>query len=257
MKKLLFPMILATSVVLPTISQADVSVEPAGMKIVWKSLKDEFDGFQTYNSSEGTYVTLAVKGGDKGIISFDTKKSKITLSDGTKDLEGKFGMWNKISKDGKTMRVEVSSKNLPSPEATKFSLKGELSMVTASKTETKTSESQEFKKGDKVELTDKFKFEIESIGKPKWGDDPLEVSFKWKRKVPELAAVRFYDAEGNLIESSSGGSSSMGMLGRYTVTKSYKLKKKVDKLKIEMDLWSDAETVTVPVDLTVGAGGAK
>lgn len=250
-------MILATSVVLPTMSNADVSVEPAGMKIVWKSLKDEFDGFQTYNSPEGTYITLAVTGGDKDIISFDDKQSSISLSDGTKDLGGKFGMWNKISKDGKTMRVEVSSDNLPSPDTSKFTLKGELSMVMASKTETKASESRTFKKGDNIELTEMFKFEVESIGKPKWGDEPLEVTFKWKRKIPELAAVRFYDGDGKLIESSDGGSSSMGMLGKYTVTRSYKLKKKSDVLKIEMDLWSDAETVTVPVDLTMGAGGIK
>ena len=257
MKFLIILAILATTVAYPATIRAELSVEPAGMKIIWKSLKDEFDGFQTYNSEQGVYLTLAVKGGSKGIISFDKEKSKIVMSDGINDLKGEFGIWNKISKDGKTMRIEVSADQVPSTEASKLSLKGGLAMMVASKTETKASESREFNKGDKVELSEGFKFEIESIGKPKWGDDPLEVAFKWQRKVPELAAVRFYDAEGTLIESSSGGSSSMGMLGKYSVTKSYKLKKKAAKLKIEVDLWMDAETVTVPVDLAVGLGVAQ
>jgi len=256
MKKLLFPIVLATSVVLPITSQADVTVEPAGMKIVWKPLKDEFDGFQTYNSSEGTYITLALRGGDKGIIGFNKDKSKVTISDGTNDLGGKFGMWNKISKDGKVMRIEISSEKLPAADAATLKLTGKLDVTVASKTETQSTEAREFKKGDKVELTDDFKFEIDKIGKPKWGKDPLEVTFKWNRKVPEFAAVRFYDKEGKEIESSKGGSGSSGFLGKYTVTKSYKLKKKSDVLKIEMDLWMDAKTITLPVDVTVGAGGA-
>jgi hypothetical protein len=256
MKTLLFPLVLATSVVLPVASQADVSVEPAGMKIVWKSLKDEFDGFQTYNSSEGAYITLALRGGDKVIIGFDKDKSKVTISDGTKDLGGKFGMWNKTSKDGKVMRIEVSSEKLPAADATTLKLTGTLDVNVASKTDTKSTEAREFKKGDKVELTDDFKFEIDKIGKPKWGKDPLELTFKWSRKVPELAAVRFYDKEGKEIESSKGGSGWSGFLGKYTVTKSYKLKKESEILKIEMDLWADAETITLPVNVVVGAGGA-
>lgn len=257
MKFLIVLAILATTAAYPATIQAELSIEPAGMKIIWKSLKDEFDGFQTYNSEQGVYLTLAIKGGAKDFISFDKKKSKIVMSDGSKDLGGEFGMWNKISKDGKTMRIEVSADQVPSVKATKISLKGGLAVMMASKTETKASESREFKKGDKVELSDQFNFEIESIGKPKWGDEPLEVAFKWQRKVPELAAVRFYDAEGTLIESSSGGTSSMGMFGKYSVTKSYKLKKKSAKLKIEVDLWMDAETVTAPVDMTVGLGVAQ
>lgn len=257
MKKQLFPVIVAGSIALSGTCLADVSVEPVGMKIVWNSLKKEFDGFQTLNSEEGAYVVLGVSAGDKGIISFDKKKSKVSVSDGTSDLDGGFGMWNKISKDGKVMRIEVSTKKLPAAGVTELKLSGSLEVTMASKTETKASEPTKFKKGDKVEITDGFKFEIDAIGKPKWGDDPLEITLKWSRKVPELAAVRFFDEAGKEIESSTGGSSSMGFGNKYTVTKSYKLKKKSDTLKIEVDLWTDAETVSVPVDLSVGLGGGK
>lgn len=248
---------MASSLLIPALCKADVAVKPAGVKIVWKSLGDEFDGFKTYNSSEGAYITLALHGGDKGIIGFDKDGSNLSISDGSKDLGGKFGMWNKISKDGKWMRLEVASKEVPAAEASKLTVKGKLSVVVASKTETKSSKARAFKKGDSVELTDNFKFEIESVGKPKWGKDALAVELKWKRKVPELSAVRFYDSEGNEIESSKGGSSSSGMFGKYTVRKTYNLKKKSDTLRIEMDLWVDSAKSTVPVDLTIGVGGGK
>ncbi len=257
MKKGLFPMIVACTVAWPVSSPAEITVEPAGMKIVWKSMQKEFDGFQTYNSKEGAYISLAVNAGDRGIIGFDQEQSKLTVSDETNDLGGKFGMWNKFSKDGKLMRVEVATEMLPAAATAKLKLTGKLELIVASKTEAKASEPREFKKGDMVELSDNFKFEIDAIGKPEWGDEPLGLTLKWNRKVPELAAVRFYDEAGKLIESSSGGSSRSGFLGKYTVTKSYKLKKNSKVLKIEMDLWMDAEKVSVPVDVQVGLGGTR
>ena len=129
--------------------------------------------------------------------------------------------------------------------------------MVASQSETKATKPVAYKKGDKVELGEDFAFEISEIGKPKWGKDPLSVTLKWSRKVPELAAVRFFDADGKEIESSNGGSSSMGFSGKYTVSKSYNLKKKSDVLKIEMDLWVDLEKITVPLNVAVGLNGAK
>ncbi len=108
-----------------------------------------------------------------------------------------------------------------------------------------------------MKLTDAFQFEIEKIGKPKWGDEPLSVSLKWNRKVPELAAVRFYDGEGKEIKSEPGGSSWWRVMGKYIVTKSYSLKRKSDVIKIEMDLWTDAETINVPVKLKMGFYGGQ
>lgn len=247
-------MIFSCAVACSGTCSADVTVEPVGMKIVWKALQKEFDGFQTYNSKEGAYMSLALFTDDKGIIDFDQEESKLAISDGTNDLGGKFGMWNKISKDGKVMRVEVSSEKLPAADARQLKLTGEIKLIMATKTETKASQSREFKKGDKVSLSDDFQFEIDSIGKPKWGDDPLALTLKWQRKVPELAAVRFYDEAGKEIKSSGNGSSSMGMFKKYTVTKSYALKKKSKVLKIEMDLWVGVQKVTVPIDTVVGIG---
>jgi len=243
---------------MPGMARAEVSVEPAGMKIVWKTLKKEFDGFQTYNSGEGVYLSLGVSAGGKGIIGFDKKKSKIKLLAGGQDLDATFEMWNsRTSKDGKTMRVEAKTKKLPGAAATDLKVSGAVGLILSSKKETKTTKVTAYKKGVEVELVKGFSFEVDSLGKPKWGDHPLEISLKWSRDIPELAAVRFFDAEGKEIESSSNGSSSMEFLGKRSVSKQYKLKRKVDKFRIEMDLWVDMEHVSAPIDFTLGIGGKK
>ncbi|MBK1829740.1 hypothetical protein JIN77_03315 [Verrucomicrobiaceae bacterium R5-34] len=246
---------LATLSVLP--AQADLTLAPAGMKIVWASLSDEFDGFSTYNSKEGVYVTVGVKSDDKSIISFDKDKSKASILYGDQNLGGGFGFWNKTSKDGKTMRIEVSSDKLPQGANKDLKLSGQLIFTTASETNTKISGPRELKKGDKLTFSDDFKCEVSEIGKPKNGKHAMEVSLKWKRDIPELAAIRFYDEAGKLIESKPGGWSSMGGFGRKTVTKSYQLEKASAILKIEVDLWSDHETLTVPLDLTLGMQGGQ
>ena len=69
--------------------------------------------------------------------------------------------------------------------------------------------------------------------------------------------MRFYDAEGKLIESRNGGSSTVGFLGKRTVTRTYLLKEKSEKLKIEMDLWAGIEKVAVPLEMTLGLSGAQ
>lgn len=233
--------------------------EPAGMKVVWKSLDKEFDGFKTYNGDEGVYVTLFAKETEKKFVGFTKDNSKVVFKDGGKDLGGKFGFWDKISKDGSTMKLEMQSEKLPAADATSVKVEGEVEIILASQVKTLTVDAREFKKGDKLELEHGMGCSIESYGKPKWGDNPLQIEFKWQRKtpgkVPELKEVRFYDESGELIKSSAAGTTWGGSNNNYTTTKSFGIKKSVKKLKIEMDVWSDAETIKVPLDVKVQIGG--
>ena len=249
------------SVVLGSSAMGQIVFEPAGMKVVWNSLDKEFDGFKTYNSSEGVYLTLAAKLPDKKFIGFLKDSSKVTFMDGDTDLGGKFGFWDKISKTGTAMKLEMQSKKLPAKGAASIQVKGNIGVMVASKADTKALGPREFKKGDKLDLGDDFQFTIDSIGKPKWGNDPLQVVFKWKRKkpgkVPELKEVRFFSEDGQLIKSSRGGTTWGGFAGTYTTTVSYNLKKESKILKIEMDIWVDAEKVTVPLNLSVKLGGKE
>lgn len=247
--------LVALAIPMATAQAEQVTIKPAGLQIVWDDLKDAFGGFKTFNAEEGVKLALAVRGTEKKIIGFEKKTSKVAVTDGTNDLDAELGMWNKISDDGKVMRAEIKTKKLPAADAVGFNVTGSFDVTLASKTETGTVGPRALKKGDKLEISDQFKFEVSEIGKPKWGKEPLEITLKWSRKVPDLAAIRFFNEAGKLIESSAGGSSRMGFGNKWTVTKSYKLKEKSDIIKIEVDVWVDSETVTVPVNLKLNLAG--
>lgn len=242
----------------PTICHAEITVKPAGMQIVWDSMKDKFGGFTTYNASEGLSVTLGIETTDKGFIDFNKRESKVTISDGENDMGGKFGIWDRISDDAKSMSVVVESEEPLQAGAESFAIKGELLAVTASEKETKSTKLSKFKKGDQVDSIEGFEFEVEKLGKPEWGDEPHSITLKWKKDVSEIADARFYDANGEQVESSKGSTSSFSAFGKVTsVSKTYRLSKKVETLRIEFDLWSDLAEVSIPFDLVVSLGGAK
>lgn len=242
----------------PTTCLAEITVKPAGIQVVWDSMKDQFGGFTTFNASEGLSVTLAVETTDKGFIDFNKRESKVMISDGENDMGGKFGMWDRISEDAKSMSVVVESKKALQADVESFAVKGELSAVTASEKETKSTKLSKVKKGDLVDSIEGFEFEVEKLGKPEWGDEPHAITLKWQKDVSELAAVRFYDAEDKEIESSKGSSSSFSAFGKITsVTKTYRLSKKVDTLRMEFDLWSDLSEISIPFDLVISLSGAK
>jgi len=252
----LFLVIAATTLVSPLTSLAEITVKPAGMKVVWNSLGDEFKGFQTYSSKEGLYLSFGVTTSEKNIIAFDAKKSDITVKAGGKDLDGSFEPWERISEDGKTMRVELVSKKLPTDSVNKFQLTGSINVILASKFETKSTEVKVLKKGDKFSLGDNFAFEVGKLAKPSYGDDELEIELKWDRDIPELAKIKFYDEAGKEVEFRKGASSRFGSLGKVVISRSYRFKKKPGKLKVEMDLWSDLESLSVPMNMNVGLAGA-
>ena len=96
-------------------------------------------------------------------------------------------------------------------------------------------------------------FEVNSLGKPDWGDDPIQVELKSSVSYKDFKGLHFYDLKGNKIESERSRNGSMGIFGKRTYTVSFKLKKKVDKIVLAVDEWSDMEVVKVPFDFTIGA----
>ena len=236
-----------------------VTVRPAGVTLIWEQGdKDAFEHWTVLNSQDPVSVALYVTSSGKKIVSVDSSKSKLTtLSDdqGTK-LKGEMGHFPRLAKDGSAAFLELHGEDPVSPKAQFVIAKGELKIAMASKTNAVRSKVVAARKGSKLELAEKFVFEITKAGKPDWGDDPFAVTLSIKRDIPEVASVRFFDADGKQIESSTGGSSRSGFLGRVKVTREFKLKRKADKISVEIDLWEDLENVVVPFDVKIGVGGA-
>lgn len=255
---------LATGVAL-----GDVKVEVAGLQVTGKGYtaegeKDGFNSVRAFSWHAGTRVGLLVTSSEKSIVRLDEDKSKVTSftddqeTDFTK-AKGRFGKkgaefgMSSESDDGKAIVTHVESPGLPKKGAKALTLKGDIVVALASKSKEVKSGVTALEKGTKLVVGENA-FEIESAGKPDWGDEPLQITLKSSVSHKDFKGFHFYDAGGDKIESKRSSSGSMGMFGKRTYTVSFNLKKKVDKVVLAVDAWSDLEVVKVPFDFTIGAG---
>lgn len=244
----------------------EVKVEVAGLRVVGKAYQEEGseDELRAFNWTEGTNIALLVSSDEKAIVSFDQDESKIVSfgdDKGTDFLKAKnrfssrpysFGMAD-FSESKMTMMTEIESPGVPAKGAMTLAVKGELKVSVASKSSLKKSAKVALKKGEKIEVGD-VTLTLGKVGKPDWGDDPLEVSLKGSVDLKNFREVIFYGEDGKEIESKRGSWSSMGMFGKKTYEVSYQLKKKTSQIVLGLEVWTDLEVVTVPLDLKVGAG---
>ena len=143
--------------------------------------------------------------------------------------------------------------SIVTPPTKKFS-KGTAVIAVATKKRTVKSEPFTVKKGEKVAVGG-VKFVVKAAGKPKWGDDALEIELQAKQPLTEIAAFVFTDAKGTKVASQSRGSSSFGIGKQITVAKTFNLRKKVDTCVLVLEMWVDKQDVKVPFDISVGIGG--
>ena len=250
------------------VASGEVKVELAGLQVTAKGYvpkgENEFNSLRAFNRQLGTKVGLLVTSSDKAIVKLDEEKSKVTVfsDDQETDLikvKGRFGRKSGVfrmtseAKDGKAIITHVESSGVPKKGAKNLTLKGGLVVSLASKSKEVRSELTVLKKGEKLVLGEDA-FEINSLGKPDWGDDPIQVELKSSVSYKDFKGFHFYDSEGNKVESNRSGSGSMGIFGKRTYTVSFNLKKKVDKIVLAVDEWSDLEIVKIPFDFTIGAG---
>ena len=250
------------------VASGEVKVELAGLQVTAKGYvpkgENEFYSLRAVNRQLGTKVGLLVTSSDKAIVKLDEEKSKVTVfsDDQETDLikvKGRFGRKSGVfrmtseAKDGKAIITHVESSGVPKKGAKNLTLKGGLVVSLASKSKEVRSELTVLKKGEKL-VVGEDAFEVNSLGKPDWGDDPIQVELKSSVRYKAFKGFHFYDSEGNKAASHRSGSGSMGIVGKRTYTVSFNLKKKVDKIVLAVDEWSDLEVVKIPFDFTIGAG---
>jgi len=245
--------------VLTTLSlhAAEPTVTLAGIRTIWNDAEKEFDGFKTFNSDKGTAVAVLISVTDGGIVAFDDDKAKLTING--KPAKVRFG--GDISKDHKHLKLEIETEApITAAELGTLKLEGSLPITTATGSIEIKSEAFEAKPGTKVvfpagKLPTERSLTVEKSGKPEWGDDPFQVSFKSNRKFDEFANVAFTSADGKALEAARGGSSSMSMMGKTTAEVSYTFKQKTDKLVMVLSAWTGFESK--PLKISLSAADAK
>ncbi|MGB0143747.1 MAG: hypothetical protein ACPGJR_01445 [Akkermansiaceae bacterium] len=245
---------------------AGVKVSAVGLRVVGKEYKEEGaqESLRAFNWTPGTSLALFFQSDSKAIVNFEKEKSTITSfgdDKGTDFLKVKkrfsnksysFGM-KQESESRKALLTTLESDAIPQSGAKTIKVNGEVVLSVASKSELKKSGKADIKVGEKFEVTG-HTFMIEKAGKPKWGEDKLEVTLKSSVDLKSYRKVVFFDAEGKEVESKRGMWSSMGMFGKKTYKTSFTFKEEPKQLVLGLDEWTDLEVVKVPLDLTVGAG---
>ena len=243
--------------------RADPVIKPAGIRVVTEQHGESSSGLRPFNAPKlgVTAGLLVVVEEELSIVAIprDLQKLKSFTDDKGKNLlevpEGfrrdGFGPFPKISKDGKAALVEVSVSGLPSPGATTVKLAGRVTIHTGSNV--KPVKSAVFTPEADAKVTAPgFNFTVKKAGKPEYGDAPLAMTLTIDRDVPEIAAFRFFDAEGHRIKHVGAGSSRTAFGDKVVSEHSFSFDKAHPKLIMEVDAWTDMRIQALPFDLTIG-----
>lgn len=251
MKKTILPLI--TLALLSPLAQAEkITSSIAGYQTVWIVDEKEFD-YPLLNSQEPLTALIALKSSGKNFVDLLDDDLKITSAteDTGKTLDFKIWPFQKISKNKKTMIVELKGKTMPTPAAKAYTVKGTIPVLTGENSTKTKSPVIDVTEKSKVEFGKHFTATITKAGKPKWGDDALSVTLEYKFDNTKIRDFKFFDAAGNLVESKESSSGSSGFMGKKTYIQSYTFKKTHKKLIVEVDLWTDLEKTEVPFNVTV------
>lgn len=228
------------------------TVSVAGVRVVGIGFGEGGREAQAFNESSGVGLALAVQtSGAGGIIAFDDDTSSLDeLTDSTgKNLLDEASIWPfpKLTKDGKAVIVEMKARGVPAAGATEVHAKGKLSLTTATGSKpvkvlnVALANDKTFKLGTGVVTLS----EVEATGE--------QTSVTFKGPLPVFAAIRgmkFLDAKGAAIESSSAGSGRMNDVAMA----SYRLTTAAKTVTIEVDQWQGMKPVVVPFDVKAGLG---
>ncbi len=184
------------------------SVEVKGIRITGDGYGTGDDILRPFSWSKGTSLSCLTVIPQGGIIALNVEKSRLssfTDDKGTNLLEGTnpgnsgFDMIPQISKDGKAMLIGINSPNLPVNDATTISASGTLSVMLAHEQKTETLKDVELKIGQKIKMGSVM-FEITRLGKPDWGDAPLQVTFRAEGGTSSIASIQFIETDGKALK---------------------------------------------------------
>jgi len=251
MKKTILPLI--TLALLSPLAQAEkITSSIAGHQTVWITDEEQFD-FPLLNAQGPLSVLIALKSPNKNFVNLLEDDAKITSAteDTGKKLDFEIWPFQKISKDKKTMVIELKGKTKPTPAAKSYTIKGTIPVLTGENSAQTKSPVVKAKEKNKVTFGDHFTATIKEAGKPKWGDAAFSISLEYKFDNTKIRGFKFFDAKGKPIEAKANGSGSFGFSGKKTYTRDYTFKKVQKKFIVEVDLWTDLEKTEVPFNVTV------
>ncbi len=208
----------------------------------------------------GKFVLLATTA-KRNIIDFARQETRARLKLGYVRADGRetpvpagdYSLWPfaTVGKDGKSALVQIHFKAMPPAGVTAIHVRGELVLTTATSLAVAEVKNVALRKGETFTLGP-AKVEVTGIGKPRWGNGyPLQVKMKSGVAFKRIHRLQFIDAQGTVIQSTKGGTWTMGFGGTTSVETGFNLKRKVDRVTLKAHYWQGVDNSAMPVDFRV------
>jgi hypothetical protein len=236
------------------IGEEKTAVQPAGLRIVGPGYGLNGSELKPFNRRSGTTLALVINAPDnKKIVEIDDSKCSLTTftDDSGADLldDIDWGSFPEISKDGHLALIEVTSKNRPSQNAARLYAKGVVHMRIAAAESTGRIENLDLTVGTKID----FQQELIQVQKAQVENESLtlvlQISQIFKSKIKD---IRFYTASNTLIKVWGTGSFSFGNASQMEYNLDINSTPK--SLNVEIDLWQELETLTLPFEIESSIG---
>jgi len=267
MKMKLLPLLLILSA---SVATATFEVSPMGIKVAKAGYgKNKYGGTEMapFNGQgkPAAEIAFLVKSDDRKMIKLDEKKSSFAVvkdDQGGDLLTGKTFMgksfdfvFPKVSEDGKALLASVRFPILPKKGSSKIEVQGEFVVITGSETQTLKAPDLELKNGVKFSLGD-LAFVIKNVGESEFDKGSYEFTLETNQSLDRFKEYRFLDDSGEKIEVKNSGRSSMTGFGggKGTFSASFKTKKKLEKVTIVADVYTDFKSEKIAVKQVVSLG---
>lgn len=237
----------------PAKAAAVPTVSVAGIRVVGQGYGEDGREAQPFNESPGVALALVIQAKDGGIIAFDDDSSalgEINDSEGNSLLEN-ASIWPfpKITKDGKSLIIEMKTKGVPAVGATHVSAKGTVSVTTA--TGAKPLKIPNVKLANDV--TFKVGAGIIDLANVTTEEESTSVSFRSTMAVMgTVKSWKALDAKGAEIEMSDRGYSR----SNEDASMSFSLKTTAKVVTLQLEVWQGLKQSAIPFDLKAGVGYA-
>jgi hypothetical protein len=229
------------------------TINVAGIRVVGQGYGEDGREAQPFNESPGVALALVIQASGGGIIAFDDDSSalgEINDSEGNSLLDN-ASIWPfpKITKDGKSLIVEMKTEGVPAVGSTHVTAKGTVTVTTATGSKpvkvpnVKLANDATFKVGTGVIKVEDVSSDEESTSLMLTGPSAA---------LGSVRGFRFLDAKGVEIESSERGYSRSSD----TSSKAFNVKTTAKTVTLELDVWQGLKQAALPFDVKAGLGYA-
>ncbi len=199
---------------------------------------------------------IAINTDDSKLSAFHDDKGKDLLVNEGFGGDG-FG-FSKVNDEGNFGMVEIRASGVPTKGSSVVQVKGSLDVSHGTKSKAERSAELTLKPGAKLEVG-AYSFEIKkvdkrTVDKRTFGVDPMEITLTIGKELTAIRAFRFFDANGEEVKVNSTGTATTKVFNKITVERSFGLSKVITSGMLELHIWQDLKTTTIPIKLSVGLG---